>query len=180
MQSNFWCLILLLILLLVFTVNSTLPLNLIIWFFKFNLIKNRIYTITLFQLKAICTCTPDSAKSRGHNSLRVQIRMHCYSLQWVGESVQSHWQTQVRNSGDFRANCTKLEFHVKSSKCSFSHEFHENKEHFMLSCFMVKWFVVDNTTSSCIYLVLNSLCMKFLWFFFSCFIWLLANLLINL
>lgn len=176
MQSNFWCLILL----LVFTVNSTLPLNLIIWFFWFNLIKNRIYIITLFQLKAICTCTPDSAKSRGHNSLRVQIRMHCYSLQWVGESVQSHWQTQVRNSGDFRANCTKLEFHVKSSKCSFSHEFHENKEHFMLSCFMVKWFVVDNTTSSCIYLVLNSLCMKFLWFFFSCFIWLLAKLLINL
>lgn len=147
MQSNFWCLILL----LVFTVNSTLPLNLIICFFKFNLIKNRIYIITLFQLKAICTCTPDSAKPRGHNSLRVQIRMHCYSLQWVGESVQSHWQTQVRNSGDFRANCTKLEFHVKSSKCSFSHEFHENKEHFMLSCFMVKWFVVDNTTSSCIY-----------------------------
>lgn len=135
MQSNFWCLILL----LVFTVNSTLPLNLIICFFKFNF-KNRIYIITLFQLKAICTCTPDSAKSRGHNSLRVQIRMHCYSLQWVGESVQSHWQTQVRNSGDFRANCTKLEFHVKSSKCSFSHEFHENKEHFMLSCFMVKWF----------------------------------------
>lgn len=120
---------------------------------------------TLFQLKAICTCTPDSAKSRGHNSLRVQIRMHCYSLQWVGESVQSHWQTQVRNSGDFRANCTKLEFHVKSSKCSFSHEFHENKEHFMLSCFMVKWFVEYNTTSSCIYLVLNSLCMQFLWFF---------------
>lgn len=93
---------------------------------------------TLFQLKAICTCTPDSAKSRGHNSLRVQIRMHCYSLQWVGESVQSHWQTQVRNSGDFRANCTKFEFHVKSSKCSFSHKFHKNKEHFMLSCFMVK------------------------------------------
>lgn len=143
MQSNFCCLILLLILLLVFTVNSTLPLNLIICFFKFNF-KNRFYIITLFQLKAICTCTPDSAKSRGHNSLRVQIRMHCYSLQWVGESVQSHWQTQVRNSGDFRANCTKLEFHVKSSKCSFSHEFHKNKEHFMLSCFMVKWFVVDN------------------------------------
>lgn len=164
MQSNFWCLILL----LVFTVNSTLPLNLIICFFKVNF-KNRIYIITLFQLKAICTCTPDSAKSRGHNSLRVQIRMHCYSLQWVGESVQSHWQTQVRNSGDFRANCTKLEFHVKSSECSFSHEFHENKEHFMLSCFMVKWFVVDNTTSSCIYLVLNSLCMKFLWFFFFMF-----------
>lgn len=133
------------------------------------MIKNRIYIITLFQLKAICTCTPDSAQSRGHNSLWVQIRMHCYSLQWVGESVQSHWQTQVRNSGDFRANCTKLEFHVKSSKCSFSHEFHENKEHFMLSCFMVKWFVVDNTTSSCIYLVLNSLCMKFLWFFFFMF-----------
>lgn len=147
MQSNFWCLILL----LVFTVNSTLPLNLIIcFFFNFNF-KNRIYMFTLFQLKAICTRTPDSAKSRGHNSLRVQIRMHCYSLQWVGESVQSHWQTQVRNSGDFRANCTKLEFHVKSSKCSFSHEFHKNKEHFMLSCFMVKWFVVDNTTSSCIY-----------------------------
>lgn len=164
MQSNFWCLILL----LVFTVNSALPLNLIICFFKFNF-KKRIYIITLFQLKAICTCTPDSAKSRGHNSLRVQVRMHCYSLQWVGESVQSHWQTQVRNSGDFRANCTKLEFHVKSSKCSFSHEFHKNKEHFMLSCFMVKWFVVDNTTSSCIYLVLNSLCMKFLWFFFFMF-----------
>lgn len=103
MQSNFLCLILLLILLLVFTVNSTLPLNLIICFFKFNF-KNRFYIITLFQLKAICTCTPDSAKSRGHNSLRVQVRMHCYSLQWVGESVQSHWQTQVRNSGDFRAN----------------------------------------------------------------------------
>lgn len=164
MQSNFWCLILL----LVFTVNSTLPLNHIICFFKFNF-KKRIYIITLFQLKAICTCTPDSAKSRGHNSLRVQVRMHCYSLQWVGESVQSHWKTQVRNSGDFRANCTKLEFHVKSSKCSFSHEFHKNKEHFMLSCFMVKWFVVDNTTSSCIYLVLNSLCMKFLWFFFFMF-----------
>lgn len=137
---------------------------------------------TLFQLKAICTCTPDSAKSRGHNSLRVQIRMHCYSLQWVGESVQSHWQTQVRNSGDFRANCTKLEFHVKSSKCSFSHEFHKNKEHFMLSCFMVKWFVVDNTTSSCIYI----LSVKFtlheilVIFFSSCFIWLLAKLLINL
>lgn len=175
MQSNFWCLILL----LVFTVNSTLPLNLIICFLKFNF-KNRIYVITLFQLKAICTCTPDSAKSRGHNSLRVQIRMHCYSLQWVGESVQSHWQTQVRNSGDFRANCTKLEFHVKSSKCSFSHEFHKNKEHFMLSCFMVKWFVVDNTTSSCIYLVLNSLCRNSWDFFFSCFIWLLAKLLIDL
>lgn len=175
MQSNFWCLILLLILLLVFTVNSTLPLNLIICFFKFNF-KNRIYIITLFQLKAICTCTPDSAKSRGHNSLRVQIRMHCYSLQWVGESVQSHWQTQVRNSGDFRPNCTKLEFHVKSSKCSFSHEFHENKELFMLSCFMVKWFVVDNTTSSCIYLVLNSLCMKFLWFFFFMFYLIVSKL----
>lgn len=134
---------------------------------------------TLFQLKAICTCTPDSAKSRGHNSLRVQIRMHCYSLQWVGESVQSHWQTQVRNSGDFRANCTKLEFHVKSSKCSFSHEFHKNKEHFMLSCFMVKWFVVDN-------IKLYILSVKFtlheilVIFFFSCFIWLLAKLLINL
>lgn len=140
------------------------------------MIKNRIYIITLFQLKAICTCTPDSAKSRGHNSLRVQIRMHCYSLQWVGESVQSHWQTQVRNSGDFRPNCTKLEFHVKSSKCSFSHEFHENKEHFMLSCFMVKWFVVDNTTSSCIYLVLNSLCMKFLWFFFFMFYLIVSKL----
>lgn len=128
MQGKFWCLILLQILLSI----QKLPIFILSFF-------NLLYIFTLFQLKAICTCTPDSAESRGHNSLGVQIRMHCYSLQWVWESVQSHWQAQVRNSGDFRANCTKHEFYVKkAANAHFHMNFMRKKLHFMLNYFMVK------------------------------------------